>query len=278
MRRPRLVFDGSGWVGFALVASVVLVAAFGPLLAPHSPTAPIGVPGAGPSASAPLGLDFLGRDVLSRLLYGGRSVLLMGLAATSLGYAVGGAIGMIAGYSRSLLDPVLMRAIDVLMSFPALLLLLVLVTGAGSTIAVLILGVALVQIPGISRIVRTAVLEVSVRGYVEAGIVRGERSAAILRREILPNIVGPVVATVGLRFTLSVVLIASVNFLGLGLQPPASDWGLMVSENRQIINLNPWSVLAPTLMLALLTIGITMLSDSYARRRGISRLMRIAEI
>ncbi len=276
MRRLRVPDDLTGRIGLGLVALVVVIALLGPLLAPHSATTPLGIPGSGPSSAAPLGTDFLGRDVLSRLLHGGRSVLLLGFAATALGYLVGGAIGLLAGYSRSLLDPLVMRAVDVLLAFPALLLLLVLVTGAGSSEWVLIAGVALVQMPGISRIVRTATLEVSVRGYVEAAIIRGERTSSVLAREILPNVLGPVIATAGLRFTLSVVLIASVNFLGLGLQPPASDWGLMVSENRQILNLNALSVLTPALMLALLTIGITMLGDFYARRLGSSRVMRVA--
>jgi peptide/nickel transport system permease protein len=276
VRRIGLPRDLTGRIGLGLVAFVVAVAIFGPLLAPHPITSVVGVPGTGPSSSSPLGMDFLGRDVLSRLLNGGRSVLLLGFAATALGYLVGGIIGLIAGYSRSLIDPLLMRSVDVLLAFPALLLLLVLVTGAGSSELVLVLGVALVQMPGISRIVRTATLEVSVRSYVEAAIIRGESTASVLRREVLPNILGPVIATAGLRFTLSVVLIASVNFLGLGLQPPTSDWGVMVSENRQILNLNPLSVLAPTLMLALLTIGITMVGDFYARGLGTSRVMREA--
>jgi peptide/nickel transport system permease protein len=276
VRRRLARLDLTGRIGLGIVALVLTVALLGPLFAPHSTINPIGVPGAGPSASAPFGTDFLGRDVLSRLLHGGWSVILLGFAATALAYLAGGLVGLVAGYSRSLVDPLLMRAVDVLLAFPALLLLLVLVTGAGSSESVLILGVALVQMPGISRIVRTATLEVSVRGYVEAAMIRGERTPAVLRREVLPNILGPVIATAGLRFTLSVVLIASVNFLGLGLQPPASDWGLMVSENREILNLNPLSVLMPALMLALLTIGITMVGDSYARRLGSSRVMRVA--
>ena len=125
-----------------------------------------------------------------------------------------------------------MRAADVMLSFPAILFLLVLVTGAGTSEAVLVAGVALVQMPLIARIVRAATLEQSVRGFVEAAVARGESTGAILRREILPNIVGPITADVGLRFTYAIILVASVNFLGLGLQPPAADWALIISENR----------------------------------------------
>ena len=176
--------------------------------------------------------------MFSRLLYGGRSVIGLALAATLLAYVIGLTIGLIAGYTRSRADPMLMRTVDVMLAFPPLLFLLVLITGAGTGTAVLIIGVAAIQAPGISRIVRTATLEVSVRGYVEAAVARGERSIAVVVREVLPNILAPVLVDAGLRFTYSILIIASVNFLGLGLQPPNSDWALMISENRQYISLN----------------------------------------
>jgi ABC-type dipeptide/oligopeptide/nickel transport system permease subunit len=125
--------------------------------------------------------------------------------------------------------------------------------------------------------VRTATLETTAAGYVDAAVVRGERTTAILRREILPNIVGPVAATAGLRFTLSVIFISSINYLGLGLQPPTADWGLMVSENQSILSLNPFTVLVPALMIALLTISITMVGDALARNLGHSEARRIAK-
>ena len=156
-----------------------------------------------------------------------------------------------------------MRGADVLISFPALLFILVLVTGAGTSKAVLVATVAVVQMPLIARIIRTATLEQSVRGFVEAAVARGERTFAILRREILPNIVSPIMADVGLRFTFSIILVASVNFLGLGLQPPAADWALMICENRDGLNLNPFVILVPAALIALLTIV-----GEPRRRRG----------
>jgi len=123
---------------------------------------------------------------------------------------------------------------------------------------------AVIQMPPIARIVRTATVEQSVRGFVEAAVARGESMVSVLAREILPNLARPLSADIGLRFTWSVLLIASVNFLGLGLQPPASDWGLMVSENRAGIGLNPWAVVVPALLLGALTVGINLLSDSIA--------------
>ena len=136
-------------------------------------------------------------------------------------------LAFLEGYTRSLVDPLLMRSADVLLSFPALLFLLVLVTGAGTSTAVVVLGVAVIQMPLIARIILSATLVQSVRGFVEAAVARGERTTAILRRELLPNILAPIMADVGLRFTYSIILVASVNFLGLGLQPPGGlDAGL----------------------------------------------------
>jgi peptide/nickel transport system permease protein len=274
--RLRFIRSPGGAVGVTIVVLVLLVVILGPYLAPHDPNAPIGPDSAAPSGDARLGTDFLGRDVLSRLLYGGRSVIGLSLAATVLAYAIGLTVGLIAGYSRSRIDPVLMRTVDVMLAFPPLLFLLVLIAGAGTSTAALIIGVAAIQAPAISRIVRTATLEVSVRGYVEAAVARGERGVAVVRREVLPNILAPVLVDSGLRFTYSILIIASVNYLGLGLQPPSSDWALMVSDNRQYINLNVWAVIAPAAMIALLTIGINLTGDAIARSLGRSYVPRAA--
>jgi peptide/nickel transport system permease protein len=212
--------------------------------------------------------------VLSRALWGGRSVLALAGLATLLAYAGGIVVGLVAGYSRSLLDPLLMRAADVMLSFPAILFLLVLVTGAGTSKTVLVLGVAVVQLPLVARIIRAATLEQSVRGFVEAAVARGESTAAVLRREILPNIVGPIMADAGLRFTYAIILVASVNFLGLGLQPPAADWALIISENRNGLTLNPYVILVPAALIGLLTISVNLVGDSIARSLGISTARR----
>lgn len=273
-RRPGFLRSATGVVGLCLLALVASVALLGPFFAPYAPDRPIGVPLTGPGEGALFGTDFLGRDVLSRALWGGRSVLGLAGLATLLAYAGGVTIGLVAGYSRSLLDPFLMRGVDVLLAFPALLFLLVLVTGAGTSKKVLVLGVALVQTPLVARIVRTATLEQSVRGFVEAAVARGERTAAILRREILPNIVSPLMADVGLRFTYAIILVASVNFLGLGLQPPDADWALIISENRTGLTLNPWVILVPAALISLLTISVNLVGDAVARSLGISTARR----
>jgi peptide/nickel transport system permease protein len=265
---------GSGIAGATLVGLAIAVALAGPAFAPHSPDAPVGAPLAGPSSEALLGTDFLGRDVLSRVLWGGRSVLALAGLATLLAYATGVLLGLVAGYSRSLVDPALMRTADVMLSVPALLVLLVLVSGVGAGEAVLVFGVAAVQTPLIARLVRAATLEQSVRGYVEAAISRGERVHAILRREILPNVMPVILADAGLRFTYSIILVASVNFLGLGLQPPASDWALIISENRVGLTLNPYVIVAPAVLIGILTIGVSLLGDAVSRTLGTSAARR----
>lgn len=262
----------SGKIGLALLLFALFIAFIGPLLAPHPPNATVGTPLAGPSGEDLLGTDELGRDVLSRVMHGGASVVLLALAATVLAYGVGLLVGLIAGYRRGLIDPVLMRGVDVMLSLPPLLFLLVLVTATGTSVATLIIGVAIVQAPGIARLVRTVTLEASVRGYVEAAVARGEKTSAILRREILPNIVPAIIADAGLRFTFSVLLIAAANFLTIGLQPPSSDWGLMISLNRQYISINPWAVAAPAIMIICLTVGINLMGDAIGRSMGRSRI------
>ena len=268
--RRRLAFarTPTGMLGLFLLVLVLGIALVGPLFAPHAPDEPIGIPLTRPADGQPLGTDFLGRDVLSRVLWGGRSVLELAGAATLLAYLVGGTIGVFAGYNRRLADGVLMRGVDVMLSVPPLVLLLVLVTGAGTSEAILVVGVALVQAPLVARVVRTATLEQSIRGFVEAAVARGERTTAVLRREILPNIAAPIAADAGLRFTYSILLVASVNFLGLGLQPPAADWALIISENRAGLDLNPYVILVPAVLIAFLTIGLNLVGDAVARTLG----------
>jgi peptide/nickel transport system permease protein len=260
---PRFLRSREGSLGLAILLLIVCLALVGPALAPHSLATPIGVPGAGPGHGAPLGTDYLGRDVLSRVLYGGRYVLAVSAIATGLTYLIGVTLGMIAGLSRSLVDPIIMRIVDVFLVFPPLMLLLLLIAGAGTGVGILTIGIVLVLFPGVARLVRTATLEVSTTPYIEAAVARGERTVAIMRREVLPNIAPSILADVGVRFSAVIVLAASINFLGLGSRPPSSNWGLMIAENLPVVSTNLWSVLAPAIPLALLTISVNLLGDAY---------------
>ena len=258
-------------VGLIGASCLLLIAFIGPFVAPHSPTALLGAPFSGPSGSFPLGTDFLGRDVLSRVLWGGRTVVVLAGLATILGYLVGASIGMLAGYRRGGADATLMRVMDVLLAFPPILLLLVLAAGFGANPVALVAGIALIHIPGIARIIRAATQDTSVRGYVEAATARGERTGGILRREILPNIWPSIAADAGPRFTVSILLVAAINFLGLGIRPPTADWALMISENRIALTIQPLAVAVPAAMIAVLTISINLVADAFARSRGVSR-------
>lgn len=259
----------SARVSLVVAILMVLLALLGPLLSPHSPTALIGRPFGQPSAGHPLGLDVLGRDVLSRILHGGRSVVFLGGLAVALAYLCGGFIGLVAGFSRSAVDPILMRTIDVVLAFPSILLLLLLVAGLGISTTTTIIGIVIVLTPSITRIIRTATREVSAQGYVEAAIARGDPTMRILFREIVPNILPTIVADAGPRFTSSILLVAALNFLGLGLRPPSSDWALMIAENRIGLSVNSWPVLMPAALIAVLTVSVNLAAESMLRSRTV---------
>ena len=274
--RLRFARSWSGRIGLALGGAILAIALLGPLFASHSPSELVGPPYQSPTSAFPLGTDFLGRDVLSRVLWGGRSVIALAGAATALAYVFGISIGLFAGFTRSIADSALMRCMDVLLAFPPIILLLVLATGAGPSAWALIIGVAITHVPGIARIVRAATLETSVRGYVESAVARGEQISFILRREILPNIALPILADAGVRLTGSILLVASVNFLGLGLQPPSADWALMISENRGGLTIQPWAAVVPIILIAGLTIAVNLVADAFAR--GLGRSVERARI
>jgi peptide/nickel transport system permease protein len=264
MLRRSLRFPGTR-IGIGICALLVLLAVIGPALAPDSPTAIVGLPLQTPTVSHPFGLDFLGRDVLSRFLNGGRSLILLALLATVFGSAVGVAVGITAGYTRNWIDSVLMRCSDVVMSFPALILALVLLATLGPKLWLVVAGVALTHVPRVARLVRGAALEVVGQEYVSAAEARGEPVRAILFREILPNIWTPILIDFGVRLAGSVIIISSLSFLGFGLQPPASDWGLMINENRSALTIQPYAVLFPLLAIAALAIGVNLIADGIVR-------------
>lgn len=268
----RFTRTGRGRVGLVILIAVILIALFGPFFAPYSPTAIVGAPGQPPGNGFVLGTDYLGHDVLSRVLWGGRSVLWLSLSATALAFLIGCTIGLVAGYSRNIIDPLLMRTVDVVLVFPPLLFFLIAATAFGTSDLILVVGVAIVLAPGVARIVYSATREVSVRSYVEAAVARGENTSAILRREILPNIMAPVIANAGLSLTFAILLVAAVNFLGLGVQPPSANWALMISENRPVLSLNVWSTVAPAALIAALTIGVNMVGDAISHSLGRSEV------
>ena len=259
-------------IGLVIFVAMVLIALAGPLIAPHSPTEFVTAPNSPSSSAALFGGDNLGRDVWSRFLYGGRSVLGMSVAATIIGVGLGLIVGLTAAYMSGIVDEVLMRISDVFMAFPQIVLALLLLTAFPSSVILIVLIVGLSHAPRVARVIRGASLQVVERDFVKAAEAVGEPRRRIIFGELLPNVTSPLMVEFGLRLTYSVGLIAAINFLGVGLQPPKADWGLMINENRLAVSVQPWGVLLPVLALALLTIGTNLLTDGFARAAiGIDR-------
>ncbi|TMJ93846.1 MAG: ABC transporter permease [Actinobacteria bacterium] len=277
-RQPWTILLRAAWsqrrtkIGLVAVVLLVGIAVIGPVFAPHAPDEFVAAPYASPSGTAKLGTDNLGRDVLSRFLWGGRSVLSLAAAATAIGLVLGVTIGLVAAQSRSILDDVLMRGMDVILAFPQIVLALVAVATVGPTLWLLVLVVGITTAPRIARVVRAAALQVVERDFVHAAEAIGESRGRILFSEILPNITSPLVVEASLRFTFSIALIAGLSFLGFGLQPPAADWGLMINENRAGLEIQPWGTVLPVVAIGLLTIGTSLVGDGFARASiGIER-------
>jgi peptide/nickel transport system permease protein len=252
-------------VGLALMAFVVGVAVVGPFVTPHSPTATIVAPFSSPSGSSLLGGDELGRDVLSRVLDGGWVLLLMAVAATALGVAAGTAAGIGAAYLQGRWDASIMRTVDVILAFPQIVFALLLVSIIGPKLWLIVMAVGFSHAPQVARVMRSAALDVSERDFVKATELLGVKRRRIMVHEILPNLITPVMVETGLRLTYSIVIIAGLAFLGFGQAPPAANWGVMINENRSGLVLNPWAVVAPAVLIALLTIGANTFTDAVAR-------------
>jgi peptide/nickel transport system permease protein len=255
-----------GKIGLVLGALMLGTIAFGRFFAPYEPDK-LGVGPATATSSADhfFGTDNLGRDVFSRFLAGGDTILLVPLAAVTLAFVVGGGLGMLGAYARGITDATITRTFDLLLTLPPLLLVLVIIAGLGTSNLVLILTVALVFLPRVGRVVRGATQAVVTNEYVAAAQARGERTPAILVREVLPNIAAPAIADIALRITYAIIFVATLNFLGLGAQPPAPDWGLMVADSRNFLSVQPWATLAPAAGIAALSISFNLIADALTR-------------
>jgi peptide/nickel transport system permease protein len=259
-------------IGVALVGMLVLLAIIGPYVAPYGPSTPVGAPNSNPSSKAVLGTDYLGQDVLSRLLYGGRSILVMAIIATALGLVAGTAIGLVAAYSRNALDDVLMRGMDVIMAFPQIMLALVAVAIVGPHTWVIVFAIALTTAPRIARVARGAAQPVVERDFVACSEAMGVPRWRIISGELLPNTLGPLMVEASLRLTYSIGVIAALAFLGLSPDPNGANWGTMIQENQLVLAVQPWGAVAPIIAIALLTMGTGLIGDGIARTAaGIDR-------
>jgi len=247
---------------------VVAIGIFGRSVAPYAPDEIFGAPFSGPSRDHWLGLDFAGRDVLSRFLWGGRTAIVVALAGTVLGFVLGSCLGIVSAYRRGWVDELIGRTTDLALAFPALILSLLLLAAFGTSIGLVVFAITITTAPGVARIARAATLEVVDLPYVESARARGERSSYVMGVEILPSVKNPLLVDFGLRLTTAILLVAALSFVGLGLQPPAADWGLMIGENRIGLNIQPWPVIVPAAAIAVLTIGVNLVIDGVGRRTG----------
>jgi len=253
MRKLKSSVPFSAWLGIAIIAINLIAALFAPWLAPHSETAQVGDIWMLPSSSLPLGTDSLGRDMLSRILFGARTTIAIALAITAISFVIGILTGFTAAIYGRWVDIVLTRIVDTLMSIP-----------------VLVGTIALLDATRVFRLARLVAQGIVCQEYVEAARLRGEGLAWIVRKEILPNAIPPLLAEFGMRFCFTFLFIAGLSFLGLGIQPPWADWGSMVRDNAQAINFGQFAPLYPAAAIALLTIGVNLVVDWLLLRNNLS--------
>lgn len=255
-----------GRIGASLALLVLAIAFLGPLTT-GSPTQFVAPPFSGSevSGAGPLGTDVLGRSVLDRLLHGGQYLMFLAFAATVVAVGSGAVIGVLAAYRRGFTENLLMRSVDVVLAVPQLVFALLLLSLIGPKWWLLILAVGLSQAPQTARVIHGAAQSVCEKDFVKAVAVWGVPTHTILGRHVLPNLTTPLMVELGLRLSYSIVLIAGLSFLGFGASPPTPDWGVMINENRIGLATNPWGVLAPALLLALLAVGTNTFADAIAR-------------
>lgn len=253
----------SGRVGFALVVFWVLIAAFGPMIAPHSPSAFVDRSVlSGMSSEMWLGSDYLGRDVFSRLLWGARYTVFLALGAAMLAVLTGTSLALIAAIRGGWVDEVLSRSMDTLTSIPSKIFALVLVAAFGSSLVLLLVIMAVIYVPGNFRIARALAVNLIALDFVQVARARGEGTAYIARREILPNMIHPLLTDMGLRFVFVVLLLSGLSFLGLGVQPPLADLGSLVRENISGLSQGALAIIVPAFAIATLTVGANLLIDA----------------
>ena len=260
-------------IGLVILSLHVILAASGPFWAPHHyAEMGVGIPLSGMSVEHPLGVDQLGRDVLSRVVFGAHMVLLLSLCGTFVGLMVGAIAGLFSAYLGGWVDEVLQRFNEALISIPFLVLGLIAILAVGPRLSgepwIIALVVALVYVPRIARIARSAALDVITRDYVTIARLRGESALSVVVRDVLPNTTGTLLVEFALRAGYAPVLIGSFGFLGFGLRPPFPEWGIMINENRDLIFLAPVTVIGPGLALGSLVVGLNMFTEGFARLLG----------
>ncbi|MFV1875576.1 ABC transporter permease [Nioella sp.] len=252
--------------GMLMIIIYILVAVFAPLIAPFPERMVVGPEYMPWDQVHLLGTDNLGRDMLSRLIFGARNTVGIAFATTALAFLIGSILGLLAATVGGWLDQVLSRSVDVLMAIPALIFSLLLLTIFGTSVITLILVIAVIDSTRVFRLARSVALNIVVMDYIEAAKLRGEGLWRLITREILPNAMAPLVAEFGLRFCFVFLAISALSFLGLGLQPPMADWGSMVKENATLIAFGDITPLLPAVAIALLTVSVNFVVDWQLHR------------
>lgn len=260
-------------IGLALILFVVAIAVFGPLVAPYEADEFRGIPSSPPGGDSGLfGTDYLGQDVWSRFLRGGLEILITATLSTAIGLIIGVVIGLIAAYSRNVLDDILMRTMDVIMAFPQIMLALVAVSLLGAKTWLILAAIAITTAPRVARVARGAAQPVVERDFVAATEAMGLPRLRIIGGELFPNILGPMMVEASLRLTYSIGVIAALAFLGLAPNPNTPNWGSMIQQNQLALATQPWGALLPIIAIALLTMGTGLFGDGIARTAaGIDR-------
>ncbi|HSA53921.1 MAG TPA: ABC transporter permease [Yinghuangia sp.] len=261
-RSPTTVLTAGG------LLFVFATALIGPWVAPHAPTEQVGMPFEAPDGTHLLGTDVLGRDVLSRVLHGGRVIVVSSVCATIATSLIGIVVGLWAGLGDGRFREAVVRAVDVLAAVPALLLMLVLAAGYPASDTAVVAAVALTTLPFSVRVVRAAARRLAGRGYIEAALARGDGTLHLLRYDVLPNLAGPLAADAGIRLVAGVHLTATAGFLGLGRGAPEANWGRMVQENLPGAKLTTAPFLAPTVLLVVFAVSAGVLADRLAESWG----------
>jgi len=257
---------GTAWFGIIVILIYGVLAIFAPLIAPYGESQVLGDAYLPSSAQHWLGTDQLGRDLLTRLIYGARNTVGIALLTVLLSFALGGSMGILSAIFRGWLDQVLGRIVDVFMSIPQLIFALMLLSIVGPSATNIVLIIAVLDSTRFYRISRAVAMNVAVMDYVEAARLRGESTSWIMFKEILPNILPTLVAEFGLRFCFVFLTISSLSFLGLGIQPPTADWGSMVRENATLINYGRFTPLLPAGAIALLTVAVNFVVDWFLHK------------
>lgn len=266
MLRTLKTMPPTAMLGAALILIYALVAILAPLLAPHGEAEIIGAQFEPWSATYPLGTDTLGRDMLSRLIWGARNTVGVAVMTTALAFGIGAIAGLLAAALGGWVDLALSRLVDVLMAVPALILTLLALSAMGPGMANLILVVAVIDSTRVFRLARATAMNVMVMDYVEAARLRGESTWYVITREVLPNISAPLIAEFGLRFCFVFLTISALSFLGLGLPPPLADWGAMVRDNAALITFGDSTPLLPAACIAVLTVSVNFVVDWMLHR------------